>query len=66
MAFKLNSSDENPLWRNYMNNVKDDDHTSLKQIDLRTPWPSTSFATYCEEEFLIKLETDEEFKEKWG
>ena len=66
MAYKLNPNDENPLWRNYVNNVDINDSKWLKQIDMKTPFPSKSFSILSEEEFLTKLETDNEFKERWG
>ena len=66
MAYKLNAEDENPLWRNYMNNVNMDDEEWLKKINLKTPFPSKNTSVYSEEEFLDKLKTDKEFFERWG
>ena len=64
--WKLNPEDENPLWRNYMNNVNMDDEEDVKKINLKTPFPSKSVSVYSEEEFLNKLKTDKEFFERWG
>jgi hypothetical protein len=66
MAYKLNSEDENPLWRNYMDNVDMMDNKDLKEININTTFPSNSSSTYSEDEFLDKLKTDKEFFEKWG
>ena len=69
MSWKLNAEDENPLWRQYMDNVDmmdDKDNKWLKSIDLKTPFPSKSFSFYSENEFLEKLESDKEFNEVWG
>jgi hypothetical protein len=66
MAYKLNTEDENPLWRNYMDNVDMMDNKDLKEININTTFPSKSTSVYSEEEFLDKLKTDKEFFEKWG
>lgn len=65
MSYKLNTQDENPLWRNYMDNVNNDEQW-MKEVKLNTPFPSKSFGTYSEDEFLEKLKSDEEFNKKWG
>jgi len=64
MNWKLNTEYENPLWRNYMDNVND--NRWLKKVDLKLPFIVESFATYDEDEFLEKLKTDEEFNKIWG
>jgi hypothetical protein len=66
MAYKLNPEDENPLWRNYMNNVDMNNPEWLKKVDFKTSQPANSFSTYSEDEFLEKLKTDKEFNKKWG
>ena len=43
MSWKLNTEDENPLWRQYMDNVDMMDNKWLKSVDLKTPFPSKSF-----------------------
>ena len=69
MSWKLNTEDENPLWRQYMDNVDmmdNKDNKWLTSVDLKTPFPSKSFSVYSENEFLEKLESDKEFNEMWG
>ena len=67
MAYKLNSQDENPLWRKYVDMNVDMNNTKyLKEVKIKTSLPSSSFSILSEEEFLDKLKTDEEFREKWG
>jgi hypothetical protein len=66
MAYKLNSQDENPLWRKYVDNVDMNNTKYLKEVKIKTSLPSSSFSILSEEEFLDKLKTDEEFREKWG
>lgn len=66
MSWKLNTEDENPLWRQYMDNVDMMDNKWLKPVELETPFPSKSFSVYSEDEFLEKLETNEEFNKMWG
>ena len=66
MTYKLNPEDENPLWRNYMDNVDMNDPIGLKSIKVKTPFPSNSLSTYSEDEFLEKLKSDEEFNNMWG
>jgi hypothetical protein len=64
MAYKLNTEDENPLWRNYMDNVDMMDNKDLKEIN--TAFPSKSTSVYSEKEFLEKLKNDKDFNKKWG
>ena len=64
MGYKLNASDENPLWRNYMNNVNNDEQW-MKEIKLELPTPSKSYGTYSEDEFEQMLISDLSFNEKW-
>jgi hypothetical protein len=66
MSWKLNTEDENPLWRQYMDNVDMMDNKWLKEIDLKIPFQQKSFSVYSEDEFLEKLESDKEFNEIWG
>ena len=49
MPYKLNPEDENPLWRNYMNNVDMNNPEWLKKVDFKTPHPANSFSTYSED-----------------
>ena len=39
MGYKLNTQDENPLWRNYMDNVNNDEQW-MKEVKLNLPIPS--------------------------
>ena len=64
MSWKLNAKDENPLWRQYMDNVDMSDDELLKMVDLKTPL--NGFSVYSEDEFLEKLKSDEEFNNMWG
>lgn len=64
--YKTNPKDENPLWRKYMDNVDMMDNKWLKEVELKTPFPSKSHSVYSEDEFLEKLRTDKEFNKKWG
>ena len=66
MTYKLNAEDENPLWRNYMDNVDIMDNKDLKEININTPFPSKTTSVYSEEEFLEKLKNDKDFNERWG
>ena len=63
---KTNAKDENPLWRNYMNNVDMMNNKWLKKVELKIPFSSNSYSVYSEDEFLEKLQTDKEFNKKWG
>jgi hypothetical protein len=64
MSYKLTAEEENPLWRNYMNKNKDE--SDLQEVVLETPFPSKTFGTYSEEDFLQRLKEDEVFNSKWG
>lgn len=66
MSWKLNTENENPLWRQYMDNVDMTDNKWLKPIVLETTLPSKSFSVYSETEFLEKLKIDQEFNKMWG
>lgn len=59
------ANEENKLWRQYVNNVDMNDNKWLKKIHSPIHISETHLI-YSEEEFLKKLETDKEFKEKWG
>lgn len=65
MRYKLNAQDENPLWRNYMDKVNNDEKW-MKEVKLNTPYPSKSLVTYSEDEFEQMLIGDIQFNEKWG
>lgn len=65
MEYKLNIQDENPLWRNYMDNVNGEERY-MKEVILNLSIQSKSFANYSESEFEQKLLSDIHFKERWG
>jgi len=65
MSYKLNTQDENPLWRNYMDNVNNNEQW-MKEVKLNISSPSKSYATYSEDEFEQMLINDIQFNEKWG
>ena len=68
MNLKLNAEDENPLWRNYMDNV-DNDSRWMKLVPLLNypqEFRRTTYATYSEEEFEELISLDGPFKERWG
>jgi hypothetical protein len=65
MGYKLNASDENPLWRNYMDNVNNDEQW-MKEVKLSLSTPSKSYRTYSEDEFEQLLISDDYFNAKWG
>ena len=72
MSWKLNTEDENPLWRQYMEELeKMNFEEQRKWVVLREilddiPFKKTTTSTYSEDEFLEKLKTDEEFNKRWG
>ena len=61
MGYKLNASEENPLWRNYM-----DKNRQGVYVEMKLPFKTTTTGNYSEDEFLEKLKTDEEFNKRWG
>ena len=72
MGYKINSENENPLWRNYMDkletfNLKEQTDW-MKEVEppVDLPFKTKSYAAYTEEEFLELLVSDSKFKEKWG
>jgi len=65
MRYRLNTEDENPLWRNYMDNVNNEEQW-MKEVKLNTVLPSKSFGTYSEDEFEQMLVSDNQFNEKMG
>ncbi len=65
MGYKLKAQDENPLWRNYMDNVNGNEEW-MKVVKLDTPFPLKSYGTYNEEEFEQMLIDDIQFNEMWG
>ena len=72
MSWKLNTEDENPLWRQYMDELgKMNFEEQRKWVVVREildeiPFKKTTTSTYSEDEFLEKLKTDEEFNKRWG
>lgn len=79
MSYKLNSEEENPLWRQYMDELSslsgEESLKYQKEVTLPSDYPSPdlplsrfckAYANYTEEEFLEKLSTDEEFNARWG
>jgi len=70
MSYKLTTEEENPLWRQYMNEIQTMSQEESKKweyvIDLPLPFKSTTTSTYSEDEFLEKLKTNEEFNKRWG
>jgi hypothetical protein len=65
MGYKLNASDENPLWRNYMDEHRQE-HRQGVYVEMKLPFKTTTTRNYSEDEFLEKLKTDEEFNKRWG
>jgi hypothetical protein len=65
MGYKLNESDENPLWRNYMDKHRHE-HGHGVYVEMELPFKTTTTRSYSEDEFLEKLKTDEEFNKRWG
>lgn len=57
--------DENKLWINYLNNVKDNDLISLK-TNKDILLASKSYDKFTEKEFIEKLKNDKDFCLKWG
>lgn len=72
MNYKLNTKDENPLWRQYMDEIQkmipEESRKWEKVIELpvELPFKTTTTSTYSEEEFLEKLRTDKDFNKVWG
>ena len=67
MSYKLNRQDENPYWRKYIDSVSANKSTYwLKEVIIETPFPSTSYAPYTEEEFIELLESSISFRYNWG
>jgi hypothetical protein len=72
MSWKLNTEDENPLWRQYMvelekmNFEEQRKWVVVREILDDMPFKKTTTSTYSEDEFLEKLKTDEEFNKRWG
>lgn len=69
----LDMKNENPLWRNYMDNVKEDKW--MKEIELQYSFDieiqkeiisAKHHATYTQNEFEEMLINNKEFNEKWG
>ena len=72
MSYKLNAKDENPLWRQYMDELeKMSPEESTKwekvvELPSKLPFKSTTTSCYSEDEFLERLKTDEDFNKRWG
>ena len=72
MAFILNPEDENPLWRQYMDeliNLDIQERTNKwckKDVSIRGSFKTTTATPYSQDEFLEMLELDEEFNKRWG
>jgi hypothetical protein len=72
MSWKLNTEDENPLWRQYMDELeKMNPEESIKwevvrELPVELPFNTTTTSNYSEDEFLEKLKTDKEFNKRWG
>ena len=72
MSWKLNTEDENPLWRQYMVELEKMNFEEqrrwvvVREILDDMPFKKTTTSTYSEDEFLEKLKTDEEFNKRWG
>ncbi len=72
MSYKLDSSDENPLWRQYVDELEkmnlNDQEKWLKIIDLPIdlPFKTTTRSIYSEDEFLELLKTDKEFNKRFS
>ena len=72
MSWKLNIEDENPLWRQYMDELEkmnpEEQRTweVLRELPVELPFKTTTTSNYSEDEFLEKLKTDEEFNKRWG
>jgi hypothetical protein len=72
MGYEQDTSQENPIWRNYIEKLEEmnlEEQTKwMKEIELppNVPFAKKSFVAYIEEDFLDKLNNDETFKERWG
>ena len=72
MSWKLNTEDENPLWRQYMDELEKMNPEEqrkwevVRELPVELPFKTTTTSNYSEVEFLEKLKTDEEFNKRWG
>jgi hypothetical protein len=72
MSWKLNTEDENPLWRQYMDELEKMNPEEqrkwevLRELPVESPFKTITTSNYSEDEFLEKLKTDEEFNKRWG
>ncbi len=72
MSYKLNAADENPLWRQYMDELGEMSFEESKkweklvELSVKLPYNSITTSCYSEDEFLEKLKTDEDFNKRWG
>lgn len=65
MGYKLNASDENQLWRNYMDEHRQE-HRHDVYVEMKLPFKTTTTTNYSEDEFLEKLKTDDDFANRFG
>ena len=72
MSWKLNTEDENPLWRQYMDELEKMNPEEqrkwevVRELPVELSFKTTTTSNYSEDEFLEKLKTDEEFNKRWG
>ncbi len=72
MSWKLNTEDENPLWRQYMDELETMNPEEsrkwevVRELPIELPFNTTTTSNYSEDEFLEKLKTDKEFNKRWG
>lgn len=72
MSWKLNPEDENPLWRQYMDELEKMNPEEqrkwevVRELPVELSFKTTTTSNYSEDEFLEKLKTDEEFNKRWG
>ena len=72
MSWKLNTEDENPLWRQYMDELETMNPEEsrkwevVRELPVELLFKTTTTSNYSEDEFLEKLKTDEEFNKRWG
>ncbi len=66
--WKLHETDENTLWRQYMDELQKMDSLERMnwEISFKLSLNSTSTSNYSEDQFLEKLKSDEKFNERWG
>lgn len=71
MSWKLNAEDENPLWRQYMDELETMNPEEsrkwevVRELPVDLPFKTTT-SNYSEDEFEQMLISDIQFNEKWG